>query len=270
MGTAKGRKSIFITGAASGMGRETARLFRAKGWFIGGYDVNDDGLRALEKELGADNCVVRRLDVTDKPDYEKALAEFGAATGGKMDILYNNAGIGVGGFFDEQPFEDILHVVRVNFIGVLNGIHSAIGLLKATPGSLCFTTSSSSATYGMPGIAVYSATKHAVKGLTEALSIEFRRYGVRAADTLPGLIDTAILPPGAAERAPKEGMFRLIHPIEVAKIVWEAYNSDKLHWYVPEEIGDLDKAAGNNPEQMREQITQMMAFIEAQNAEPKK
>jgi len=187
-----------------------------------------------------------------------------------MDILYNNAGIGVGGFFDEQPFEDILRVVHVNFIGVLNGIHSAIGLLKATPGSLCFTTSSSSATYGMPGIAVYSATKHAVKGLTEALSIEFRRYAVRAADTLPGLIDTAILPPGAAERAPKEGMFRLIHPIEVAKIVWEAYNSDKLHWYVPEEIGDLDKAAGNNPEQMREQITQMMAFIEAQNAEPKK
>jgi NAD(P)-dependent dehydrogenase (short-subunit alcohol dehydrogenase family) len=270
MGTANGRKSIFITGAASGMGRETARLFREKGWFIGGYDVNVDGLRALEKELGADNCVVRRLDVTDKPDYEKALAEFGAATGGKMDILYNNAGIGVGGFFDEQPFEDILRVVHVNFIGVLNGIHSAIGLLKATPGSLCFTTSSSSATYGMPGIAVYSATKHAVKGLTEALSIEFRRYAVRAADTLPGLIDTAILPPGAAERAPKEGMFRLIHPIEVAKIVWDAYHSDKLHWYVPEEIGDLDKAAGNNPEQMREQITQMMAFIEAQNAEPKK
>ena len=97
MGTANGRKSIFITGAASGMGRETARLFREKGWFIGGYDVNADGLRALEKELGADNCVVRKLDVTDKADYEKALAEFGAATGGKMDILYNNAGIGVGG-----------------------------------------------------------------------------------------------------------------------------------------------------------------------------
>jgi NAD(P)-dependent dehydrogenase (short-subunit alcohol dehydrogenase family) len=187
-----------------------------------------------------------------------------------MDILYNNAGIGVGGPFDEQPFEDILRVVRVNFIGVLNGIHSAIGLLKATPNSLCFTTSSSSATYGMPGIAVYSATKHAVKGLTEALSIEFRRYGVRAADTLPGLIDTAILPPGTADRAPKEGMFRLIAPIEVAKIVWEAYNSDKLHWYVPEEIGDLDKAAGNNPEQVREQIVQMMAFVEAQYASAKK
>jgi hypothetical protein len=93
---------------------------------------------------------------------------------------------------------------------------------------------------------------------------------VRAADTLPGLIDTAILPPGAAERAPKEGMFRLIQPIEVAKIVWEAYHSDKLHWFVPEEIGDLDKASANNPELLREQITQMMTFADDQNLTPKK
>jgi NAD(P)-dependent dehydrogenase (short-subunit alcohol dehydrogenase family) len=271
MGNANGRKSIFVTGAASGMGRETARLFHGKGWFVGGYDVNADGLRALEKELSADDCVVRRLDVTDKADYERALAEFGAATSGKMDILYNNAGIGVGGYFDETPFEDILRVVHVNFIGVLNGIHSAVGLLKATPNSLCFTTSSSSATYGMPRIAVYSATKHAVKGLTEALSIEFRRFGVRAADVLPGLIDTAILPPGAAERAPKDGPFRLIPPVEIAKVVWEAYHSDKLHWYVPDEIGDLDKAAGNTPELVREQISSMMTFAEEmETPNPKK
>src|SRR5579862_4365082 len=268
MGTANGRKSIFITGAASGMGRETARLFRQKGWFIGGYDVNADGLRALEKELGADNCVVRKLDVTDKADYEKALAEFGTATGGKMDILYNNAGIGVGGPFDEQPFEDILRVVHVNFIGVLIGIHSAIGLLKATPNSLCFTTSSSSATYGMPGIAVYSATKHAVKGLTEALAVEFKAIGVRAADVLPGLIDTPILPPGVAANAPREGMFRAIPPIEVAKVVWEAYQSDKLHWYVPPEIYELDKAATLAPEQTRDAMANNTLFAQLTAATP--
>lgn len=254
MGSANGRKSIFVTGAASGMGRETAKLFHEKGWFVGAFDLNVEGLTTLEKEIGAENCLTRRLDVTDKKDYEKALAEFGAATGGKMDVLYNNAGIGAGGFFDEQPFEDVLKVVHVNFIGVLNGIHSAMPLLKATPNSMCFTTSSSSATYGMPGIAVYSATKHAVKGLTEALSIEFRRHGVRAADVLPGLIDTPILPPGAAANAPKEGMFRAIPPVEVAKVVWEAYGSDKLHWYVPPELAELDKAAGNMPELVREQI----------------
>jgi NADP-dependent 3-hydroxy acid dehydrogenase YdfG len=87
MGTANGRKSIFVTGAASGMGRETARLFRHKGWFIGAYDVNLEGLRALEKELGAENCLMRRLDVTDKADYEGAIAQFGGATDGKLDIL---------------------------------------------------------------------------------------------------------------------------------------------------------------------------------------
>ncbi|HEX5380415.1 MAG TPA: SDR family oxidoreductase [Phenylobacterium sp.] len=254
MGQANGRQSIFITGAASGMGRETARLFREKGWFVGGYDVNEAGLAALRDELGADNCVVRKLDVTDRDDYRAALAEFGQATGGRMDILYNNAGIGRGGPFAEQPFEDVLAVVQVNFVGVLIGIHEGVGLLKATPNSMCFTTSSSSATYGMPGIAVYSATKHAVKGLTEALAVEFKAYGIKVADVLPGLIDTPILPPGAAENAPKDGMFRAIPPMEVAKVVWEAYGSDKLHWYVPPELVDLDKAATLTPETVRDQM----------------
>jgi NAD(P)-dependent dehydrogenase (short-subunit alcohol dehydrogenase family) len=254
MGQANGRKSIFITGAASGMGLETARLFHSKGWFVGGYDVNGAGLAALETELGPENCIVATLDVTDKGAYDAAVARFGKATGGKLDILYNNAGIGRGGLFEQMPFEDIMAVVNVNFIGVLNGIYAALPLLKATENSLCFTTSSSSATYGMPGIAVYSATKHAVKGLTEALSIEFRLIGVRAADVLPGLIDTPILPEGAAANAPKEGMFRAIPPVEVAKVVWEAYGSEKLHWYVPPELVELDKAAGNAPEMVRDQI----------------
>ena len=58
-GKARGRKSIFITGAASGMGRETAKLFAGKGWFVGAYDVNTDGLKTLEQEIGADNCMTR-------------------------------------------------------------------------------------------------------------------------------------------------------------------------------------------------------------------
>ncbi|MEX1155246.1 SDR family oxidoreductase [Parvibaculum sp.] len=254
MGQANGRQSIFITGAASGMGLETARLFHAKSWFVGCFDVNGVGLAALEKELGPDNCFVRKLDVTDKAAYDTAVAEFGEATGGKLDLLFNNAGIGKGGLFEQMPFEDIMAVVNVNFVGVLNGIYAALPLLKATKNSLCFTTSSSSATYGMPGIAVYSATKHAVKGLTEALSIEFRLIGVRAADVLPGLIDTPILPPEAVANAPKDGMFRAIPPVEVAKVVWEAYGSDKLHWYVPPELVELDKMAGNAPELVRDQI----------------
>lgn len=256
MGKSNGRQSIFITGAASGMGRETARLFAAQGWFVGGFDVNEAGLSDLQAELGADNCLVRRLDVTDRDDYRAAIAAFGEATGGKMDLLYNNAGIGRGGPFAEQPFEDVIAVVQVNLMGVLIGIHEAIELLKATPNSLCFTTSSSSATFGMANIAVYSATKHAVKGLSEALSVEFKAYGVRVADVLPGVIDTPILPPGVAEGAPKEGMFRAIPPVEVARTVWEAYHADRLHWYVPPELVELDKAATLTPEAVRDQMAQ--------------
>lgn len=266
MAKANGRKSIFVTGAASGMGRETARLFVSKGWFVGAYDVNEAGLKALEAELGADNVLVRTLDVTSREDYAAAIAQFGEATDGKMDILYNNAGIGRGGFFADQAWEDVMAVVNVNFVGVLIGIHLATPLLKATPNSLCFTTSSSSATYGMAGIAVYSATKHAVKGLTEALAIEFKALGIRAADVLPGLIDTPIIGEGTAARAPKEGPFRAVPPVEVAKVVWEAYHADTLHWYVPPEIYNLDKAATLTPEKTRDAMaggtlaTYMMTF----------
>lgn len=254
MSKAGGRPSIFITGAASGMGRETASLFGARGWFVGGYDQNQAGLDSLRAELGAANCKLAVLDVTDREAYRGALAEFALATDGKLDILFNNAGIGRGGPFEAQPWQDVLDVVAVNLVAVLSGIHLAIPLLKATPNSLCFTTSSSSATFGMAGIAVYSATKHAVKGFTEALSVELKAAGVRVADVLPGLIDTPILPPGAAANAPKEGMFRAIPPIEVAKVVWQAYHSDKVHWYVPPELIELDKQATTNPEAVRDQM----------------
>jgi len=253
-GRARGRKSIFITGGASGMGRETAKLFVSKGWFVGAFDVNEAGLKTLEQELGGDNCFVRRLDVTSKPDFDAAVAAFSDETSGKMDVLFSNAGIGESGWFEDVPFEAALRVIQVNLIGVVASVYACLPLLKATPNSLCFITSSSSATYGMPRIAVYSATKHAVKGLTEALSVEFARHGVRVADVLPGLIDTNILratpnrsgdaPKPSEEEfyasAPKRGMFRLTPASEVAKCVWAAYGSDRLHWYVPRAIGRID------------------------------
>ena len=259
MTAANNRQSIFITGAASGMGRETARLFAGKGWFVGCYDVDANGLETLKGELGGANGLYETLDVTDRTAYMAVLDRFGAATGGKLDLLFNNAGIGRGGPFDLMPFEDVIAVVQVNLMGVLIGIHAAAPLLKATKNSLCFTTSSSSATYGMAGIAVYSATKHAVKGLTEALAVEFRAYGVRVADALPGLIDTAILPDAAKQSAPKEGMWRLIPPVDIAQVVWDSYHDaggldGKIHWYVPPELHELDMAATATPEAVRAQM----------------
>ena len=254
------RKSIFITGAASGMGRETARLFARQGWFVGAYDVNRTGLDTLQQEIGADHLFAT-LDVTDQAAFARMMTAFGAATGGTLDLMFNNAGIGVNGLFDELPWDEIMRVVQVNLFGVMIGIRAATPLLRATPGSLCLTTSSSSAIWGTAGIATYSATKHAVKGLTEALSIELRRYGVRAADLLPGLIDTPLLPDQLRAMAPPKGMWRLVPPSEVAQTVWEAYHADKLHWYIPTELQAFDIAVATDPEAVREERTALAAAM---------
>ena len=187
-------KSIFITGAGSGMGREGAKLFHAKGWRVGAVDRNGDGLATLQEELGGDRLWIRVVDVTDKAALEGALADFCAGNSdGGLDMMWNNAGIGETGWFEDVPYEAAMRVVDINYKAVLTGAYASLPYLKKTPGSLMFSTSSSSGTYGMPRLAVYSSTKHAVKGLTEALSVEWHRHGVRVADVLPGLIDTGIL-----------------------------------------------------------------------------
>lgn len=254
-------QSIFITGAGSGIGRATAQLFAQKGWFVGAFDVNAGALDALRAEIGSANALFGALDVSDRQAYLAAVERFSAATGGRLDLLFNNAGIGVGGFFDEVPWDDLMKVVNVNLVGVMIGIHAAMPLLKATPGSLCLTTSSSSSIFGTAGIGVYSATKHAVRGLTEALSIELKRYNVRAADLLPGLIDTPILPDSMRAIAPPEGMWRIVQPSEVAAAVWAAYHSDLLHWYVPQELKEFDLQATASPEAVREERARLPVFL---------
>ncbi|KBZ62078.1 short-chain dehydrogenase/reductase [Mycobacterium [tuberculosis] TKK-01-0051] len=268
-------KSVFITGAGSGMGREGAKLFHAKGWRVGAVDRNDAGLAALAGELGTDRLWTRAVDVTDKAALDGALADFCAGNaGGGLDMMWNNAGIGESGWFEDVPYDAAMRVVDVNFKAVLTGAYASLPYLKKSPGSLMFSTSSSSGTYGMPRLAVYSSTKHAVKGLTEALSVEWQRHRVRVADVLPGLIDTAILTtttnhsddgaaPMTAEQlratAPKKGMLRLMPASSVAETAWQAYHNQKrLHWYVPKSIRLIDLFKGLSPEFVRRSIVKSL------------
>ena len=265
-----GAKSIFITGAGSGMGREGVKLFHGKGWRVGAVDRNPAGLATLEQELGKDRLFTATVDVTDKAQLEDALARFCAGNpGGGLDMMWNNAGIGASGWFEDVPYEESMRVVDINFKAVLSGAYAALPYLKKAPNSLMFSTSSSSATYGIPRIAVYAATKHAVKGLTEALSVEWARHNVRVADVLPGLIDTAILvetknhskdapqPASSADiaaRAPKKGMFRLLPASSIAETAYAAYGSTRLHWYVPNSLRWIDRIKAWSPEMMRKRI----------------
>jgi NAD(P)-dependent dehydrogenase (short-subunit alcohol dehydrogenase family) len=258
---------IFITGAASGIGRATATRFAAEGWKVGAADLNDEGLASLKAELGGNQCETYPLDVTDHAMFVGVMAEFGEWSGGQLDLLFNNAGIGAIGQFDDVPISNHMDTINVNLVGVVNGIDAAMSLLKSTDNSLCFSTSSSAAIYGAPGLAVYAATKFAVKGLTEALSVELAAHGSRAADVLPGLIDTPILraphyvdgidvSTGERNIGPadaEEGPFRLIPPSEIANAVFEAYTSDRVHWYVPAELEEMDKMKSQDVEAARDE-----------------
>lgn len=245
-------KSILITGAASGIGRATARRFAQEGWFVGCIDLNAAALDALSDELATRKAWCRRLDVTDRTALLSTIEDFAAVSNGRLDLLFNNAGIDAKGSFETTPWEKIVAVVNVNLVAGLSLIHAALPLLKATPGSLCLSTASASAIFGTAHMAVYSATKHAIKGLTEALAVEFSAHGVRAADLLPGIIDTGMLPDAQKARMPIEGMLRVLPPEAIAEAAWQAYHGDKLHWYVPDELATYDVDVTRAPEAARD------------------
>ena len=248
------KKSIFITGAAGGMGSSTARLFKKNGWFVGCYDINESSLDELKSELGNEDIVYEQLDVTKKSQFEECLSNFSKNTNDTLDILFNNAGITEGGFFDEIPYENHIKIININVIRVINGIYSAASLLKNTENSLCISTSSSSGIMGMEMIATYSATKHAIKGLTESLSAEFSRFDTRVSDILPGVIDTPMISKEIRDHLPESGMWRLISSDEIAETVWASYHSNDIHWYVPKELEDLEKVVANDPIKARDNL----------------
>ena len=110
------RKSIFITGAASGMGLATALLFAKRGWFVGAYDVNRAALDALATQIDAEASIIATLDVTDPKAFEAAFTTFSEATGGTLDLMFNNAGIAAGGLLDEQPWEELKRIDRKSVV----------------------------------------------------------------------------------------------------------------------------------------------------------
>ncbi len=257
------RKSIFITGGASGIGRATARLFAKNGWFIGIYDLNEKGLEALASEIGIENCHFAKLDVTDRSAYQSVLQEFDEKARGRLDVMLNNAGIFQGGLLGHMDLADFEGIIQVNFMGVVNGIHLAYPMLKKTPNSLCFITSSSSAIYGTPFLAAYSASKYALRGLTEALSVEFTIIDSRVADMLPGHVETGMMKPEYRENLPKEGPWRIVPAEAAADVVWASYHdeSGKLHWFVPDELEHYFKAIANDIE--AERNARRKNFVEA-------
>ena len=229
------RKAIFITGGGSGIGRAVARHFAGRGWFVGLADVNAEGIDETAALLPDGASSRHVMDVRDRDQWKAALEKFARAGGGRLDVLFNNAGIGSGGQFIDMAPEEADRLIAINFGGVVNGIYLALPLLRATPGSAILNTGSASGFYGVGGLAVYSATKFAVRGLTEALDIEFAKHGIKVRSLMPGFIDTPLLDQVSAD-SNEPARSRLaasgfeISPVEdVARAAWDAVHGTRVH-----------------------------------------
>lgn len=164
------------------------------------------------------------MDVSDGAAFAAALEQFFKEAGGRLDLLFNCAGILTADDFDRIPLARHHAIVEVNFKGVINGCYAALPWLRQTAGARVINMSSASAFFGTPGFASYSATKCAVKGLTEALNIEWSRYGIVVRDVLPLFVDTRMIDDIHTVGSLKRLGVRL-QPQDVAASVWRA-----AHW----------------------------------------
>ena len=264
--TRQEQKSIFVTGAGSGIGRATAQLFAERGWFVGLFDVNSQGLEETAAALPEGQRLSMTFDVRDRSGWTRAVEAFGQATGRRMNVLFNNAGVGRGGWIEEMPPEDIDLVVDVNVKGVINGVVATLPLLRETPGARIVNTASVAGVIGAPRLSVYSATKFAVRGLTEALDAEFSRYGIRVTSLMPWFIDTAILDNISGNNSNRRLRDQLvenktvIYPVRMAaERAWDAAHGKDMHYMVGREAERARFAARFFPGLMRNQIKRSLA-----------
>lgn len=229
------KKAIFITGGGSGIGRATAILFAQRGWLVGLGDVDEAGLAETARLIGPDNAFTVRMDVRDRAQWRDALAAFVSASGGRLDILFNNAGIGSGGPFEAMPEAEKDRVLDINLHGVIHGAEAGLPHLKATPGSVLVNTSSAAGLWAGPGMSIYAVTKFGVRALADSLNEEWAEHGIRVRTIMPSFIDTPLLSQTVSgtnqsfrERVRAQGLE--FTPVEtVAQAVWDAAHGRKVH-----------------------------------------
>lgn len=224
------KPTVFITGAAKGIGAETALMFSKLGYRVAATDANEKDLEQLKKTLGVEHFY-RRLDVTNSEDFAVILKEFAVENGGAIDVLINNAGIAFIDNFENIPLEKHLALTDVNIKGVQIGAFHALQYLKKSSQPSMISLCSLSSEYGVPSEATYSASKFWVKGFTEAINIEWERHGIYVCDVMPNFVATPMMQNLDGKIVQSIGI--KLNATDVSATIWKAVqNRNRVHWEV--------------------------------------
>lgn len=261
-GAGLGRRSIFITGGASGIGRATARHFAAQGWFVGIADVNVQGMEDTLGLLEGGFSYMHRLDVRDRAGWDEALAAFHTAAGSRIDAVVNNAGIGTGGSLSELDPDEIDRCLDINLKGVLYGAQAAYPYLQKTaPGSALINISSAAGIAGSAGMSVYCATKFGVRAVSESLDAEWAGDRITVASVCPAFIETPLLDGTGNRKSNEQIRDRVkaagleITPVEeVAAAIWDAVHGTRLDYFVGKTSKQMAFAKRWMPGKVRKQL----------------
>ena len=186
-------KVVVITGASSGLGQATARMLSAQGAVVVLGARRVDRIEALAKELSdaGGKALALRTDVTRAADVQR-LVDAAVEKFGRIDVLVNNAGLMPSSPLERLKIDDWDRMIDVNIKGVLYGIAAALPHMKAQKGGHIVNVSSVAGHKVRAGTAVYSATKHAVRVLTEGLRQEVKPYDIRTTILSPGAVATEL------------------------------------------------------------------------------